>query len=143
MQYERDPYNSYQNFLYNRALFGLKVYEKEELDNMHWDKKKRIIKVHKRTQSLLNIWKQRITIELTNHLFRDRFPDSEITQDLIGKFGEVDPDFVNDIPFKLLRISKDDIVERLIEEGILPRNFRELKPEQKTKAPHERKCINQ
>lgn len=142
MQYEKDPYNSYQNFLYNRALSGLRVYEQAELDIMHWDKKKRIIKVHKRTQMLLNIWKQKITIELTNHLFRDRFPDSEITQDLIEKHGEVDPSFVNDIPFKLLKISKDDIVDKLIEEGILPRNFKELKPEKKAKVPHERKCID-
>lgn len=142
MRYERDPYNAYQNFLYNRALFGLKVYEKPELDTMHWDKKKRIIKVHKRTQMLLNIWKQKITIELTNYLFKDRFPDSYITKDLVEKHGEVDPDFVNDIPFKLLKISKDDIVEKLIEEGVLPRNFKELKPEQKLKVENEHKCIS-
>ncbi len=131
-QYERDPYNSYQNFLYNRALFGLSVYEKDELDKMHWDKRKRISRVHRRTQQMLNVWKQQIVNELSNHLFSTVFPDSYITEGLLKTHGNsVDPEFMNTIPFKLLKIGKDDIVDKLIEEGILPKNFEELKPEKK------------
>jgi hypothetical protein len=40
---ERDPFNVQQNFLYKRALFGLKMYSEHELAEMHADKKKRII----------------------------------------------------------------------------------------------------
>ena len=50
IQFEKDPFNSYQNFLYKRALFGLSVYQKDELEKMHWDKKRRIEKVHQRAQ---------------------------------------------------------------------------------------------
>jgi len=38
VEYERDEFNTYQNFLYKRALFGLSVYSADELSIMHWDK---------------------------------------------------------------------------------------------------------
>ena len=36
--YEVDEFNSYQNFLYRRALSGLKAYSPEELKTMHKSK---------------------------------------------------------------------------------------------------------
>jgi len=77
--YEQDRFNAYQNFLYKRALFGLSVYSKEEIDAMHYAKKKRIAGVHLRAQKVLNICK------------------------------------------------KENIIEKLIQERILPSNFYELR----------------
>ena len=42
-------YTEEQNFLYKRVMFGLTVYGPEELKTLHWQKRKRIIKVHKKT----------------------------------------------------------------------------------------------
>jgi hypothetical protein len=41
--YEKDPYNGHQNFLYNRALYGLSIYAPEEIKEMPVEKKKRIV----------------------------------------------------------------------------------------------------
>ena len=53
--FEKDPYTEAQNFLYKRALFGLKMYKPEEIKAMHWQKRKRIKKVQRRTQDILNL----------------------------------------------------------------------------------------
>ena len=34
--------NKYQHFLFKRVLHGLKVYTPEEVNKLHWDKKRRI-----------------------------------------------------------------------------------------------------
>jgi len=126
-RFERDAFNATQNFLYKRAMFGLSVYSPEEVEKMNFDKKKRIIKVHKRCQGILNIWKQRLCNEYTNRIFETFFPNTEM-----GKFfyvthcDTVDPSFMNTLNFKDMGISKQVIVEKLIIEGILPKNFHSL-----------------
>lgn len=119
--------SEYQNFLYKRAMFGLSVYQKEEIKEMRADKRKRIQKVHRRTQTVLNTWKQEIIINRTNVVFRKLFPKSSITHSLHQNFSEADPKYVNNMTFKSLRITKDQIVRKLIEEKILPINFFDLK----------------
>lgn len=124
-----DSLNNYQNFLYNRALFGLAVYSQEEIKEMRWDKRKRIIKVHKRAQSVLNIWKQQIVNQLSTQFFVTWFPNQSITQRLIETTNDTDPEYVNKMSFKTLRITKAQVVSKLVAEGILPPNFHELKQE--------------
>ena len=124
---DHDRFTDYQNFLYNRALFGLSVYTPEELKNMRWDKRKRIIKVHKRAQKTLNIWKQQIVNQLSTHLFETLFPKTPITESFVESTNEVDSEYVNRMSFKSLRISKTQIVGKLVKEGILPPDFQDLK----------------
>lgn len=127
IQYERDMFNQYQNFLYKRALFGLSVYSPEELEKMHWDKKKRIQKVHERAQLTLNIWKQLRTHDLLSDFLCKVFHHSSLAKDFREKFAnEVDPNYISPVEFKSLGISKQDIVEKLIQEKILPGNFYQL-----------------
>jgi hypothetical protein len=124
-QYESDPFNSYQNFLYKRALYGLKMFEETEVKTMHWQKKKRIIKVNKRTQSIINIWKQEITNVYTSGFFEQIFPKSPITKGLTES-NYTDPKFNCKLSFKDLGIKKEHVVKKLHKEGILPKNFYEL-----------------
>lgn len=126
---EVDSLNQYQNFLYHRALFGLSVYSQEEIKAMHKEKRKRIIKVHKRTQRLLNIWKQEEVIRLSNAIFARMFPNSPVTQELLGN-SNVEPEVKCPLSFRELNISKSAIIERLLVERILPNNFYSLKSEQ-------------
>lgn len=131
-RFEQDPYNEYQNFLYNRALTGLSVYSIEELQEMRFDKKKRITKVHKRAQTLLNLWKQEIVNKLSNYVFKTIFPDSPITKELTEIFADTtDELYINKMSFKSLQITKSQVIERFVEEGILPKNFNELVPGKK------------
>jgi len=122
---ERDLFNPQQNFLYKRALFGLKMYSEQEIAEMHADKKKRIIKVYTRAQRVLNLYKQRLVNEKTNRLMTLLFPNSPIAKEF-EQHSYVDPKFVNTISFKDLGVSKKQIVDRLISEKILPVNFYNL-----------------
>lgn len=126
-EYEVDPFNQYQNFLYKRALFGLKMYSPEEIQQMTDARKSRIVKLHRRSQKILNIYKQEAVNKITNNLFVKYFPNSPITKALVGELNFTDPEFVNKIDFKMLGISKENIINRLIQEKILPKNFYDLK----------------
>lgn len=127
---KEDYYSKHQNFLYNRALYGLSIYLLDEVMLMPLEKKKRIIKIHKKSQKIMNLWKQEIVNTLANKLFTDIFPDMEITNCLVKYYGtEGDPEYVNNMSFKLLKISKEQIISKLIETKILPKNFNELNQE--------------
>jgi hypothetical protein len=126
MVYERDPYSTQQNFLYKRAMFGLSVYDQSEIELMHWQKRKRIQKVHKRTQLELNLWKQDIVNKWTNKFFEVLFPNNKLTTDLL-RLTDIDPQYKNTSSFTDLGIGKDAIVNKLIDVGILPAHFHNLK----------------
>jgi len=126
MSYEQDRYSLYQNYLYKRALYGLDALTETELATMCSKKKQRIINVYKRAQTVLNSFKQQLTIAYTNNLFRTFFPKSKITKELV-EFNDVDEKFKNTLTFKDLNISKDDIIRIFIAEGVLPKNFLSLK----------------
>ena len=126
MQYEIDIYSPYQNYLYKRALYGLSAVTEKELESMCSKKKQRINKVYLKGQSVINVYKQKLTIAYSNSLFSTLFPNSGITKYLISH-EDIDPNFKNTLTFKDLKISKDDIIDLFIKEGVLPKNFMELK----------------
>jgi hypothetical protein len=126
MSYEQDGYNGYQNYLYKRALYGLDALTEKELATMCSKKKQRIINVYKRAQVTLNKFKQQVTINYSNFIFESLFPESPITQFLLAD-NEIDEKFKNTLTFKDLGIEKQDIIAIFIAEGILPKNFLDLK----------------
>lgn len=139
MQYESDNYTQYQNYLYKRALYGLESLTTEELAQMCGKKRQRIINVYKKAQAVINKYKQELTIKYTNILFQKLFPKSPLTTYFLEN-SETDEKFKNTLTFKDLNISKDDIINIFIQEGVLPKNFLSLTadpnqlPRLKTKA---------
>jgi len=129
MQYEYDSYTPYQNYLYKRALFGLNSLTEIEINTICNKKKQRINNVYKRAQVVLNNFKQQVTINYSNFIFKTLFPNSPITDFLITEV-ETDDKFINTLNFKDLNISKDDIICIFMQEGILPKNFLSLKEAQ-------------
>ena len=129
MQYEYDSYTPYQNYLYKRALFGLNSLTEIEINTICNKKKQRINNVYKRAQVVLNNFKQQVTINYSNFIFKTLFPNSPITDFLITEV-ETDDKFINTLNLKDLNISKDDIICIFIQEGILPKNFLSLKEPQ-------------
>jgi predicted DNA-binding protein YlxM (UPF0122 family) len=125
MQYETDGYSQYQTYLYKRALYGLDALSQQELATMCSKKKQRIINVYKRAQVVLNKFKQELSIQYTNLLFKTLFPNSPITDALLAN-TETDEKFKNTLTFKDLGIEKKDIISIFIAEGILPKNFLSL-----------------
>ena len=123
-------YNDHQNFLYNRALHGLRVYSQKEIEEMPLEKKQRVKKLHKKAQTVINLWKQEIVNCLANKLFTNIFPDMEITQCLVEYYGTGgDPEYINTMSFKTLGITKEDVINKLIESKLLPKNFYQLNHE--------------
>lgn len=137
-KYEQDKYTQYQNYLYKRALYGLKSLSKEEIDSMSEQKLKRIKRVNRKAQSVINVYKQKITILYSNILFEKFFPNSPYTEFLLNN-TETDTNFINKLNFKDLNIHKDDIIKVFIEEGVLPKNFMEIKinPHKLPRLKHE------
>jgi hypothetical protein len=130
-KYEVDQYSEYQNFLYKRALYGLKSLPVEEVEKMSEQKKIRINKVNRRAQRVLNEAKQKKVISITNKLFAKWFPDTTFTNFMLNNI-ETDSKFKNTLNFKDLNINKDQIISIFIDEGILSSNFLSL-----TKNPND------
>lgn len=126
MSYEQDGYTAYQNYLYKRALYGLDALSEQELATMCSKKKQRIVNVYKRAQVTLNKFKQELTIKYSNFIFETLFPKSPITQFLMAD-TETDDKYKNTLTFKDLGIEKQDIIAIFIAEGVLPKNFLDLK----------------
>jgi len=124
---EIDQFTMYQNFLYRRCLFGLNVYTEEEVRTMHYDKKERIKKVHRRAQIVLNLWKQQITNSYFNQFIRLKI-EYKGAEEFLAVFQDVtDINFICKFDFKSLKITKEIIILKLMMEGILPKDFHQLK----------------
>lgn len=122
VEYQKANNNTkYQNLLYERAMFGLGVYSKEEIQAMPPEKRKRILKVHKRTKRIINTWKQEMITTLSNHVFATLFPNMALAKSFLKDPG-VDPDIHCDMDLADLGITKKDIILKLLEEKILPRD---------------------
>tara|TARA_B100000902_G_C26838830_1_gene682380 strand:+ start:107 stop:424 length:318 start_codon:yes stop_codon:yes gene_type:complete len=52
--------NTQQVFLFKRVLHGLNAYKSEQLVGMHWDKKRRVKRVWRKAQRVINRFKQTI-----------------------------------------------------------------------------------
>jgi hypothetical protein len=126
MEYEKDNYNDYQNHLYKRALHGLSAFTEAELATMCSKKKQRVSKVYMKGQKIINLYKQKLTNAYSNFIFKTLFPESPLTQFFV-ETEETDPEFKNTLTFKDLGITKDQIVGLFITEGLLPKNFHDLK----------------
>jgi hypothetical protein len=123
---EHQSFTVYQNLLYNRALYGLAIYTKEEIKNMHWEKRKRIKKINNRVQETINILKQERNINWTNNLLKV-LNKNRLVEEIIANFSAPDKNFINHLTFKELGLTKKDIIDKLIEVKALPYNFYDLK----------------
>lgn len=125
IEFEKDKYSFYQNYLYKRALYGLSAFSKEDLEKMCAQKKQRINKVYIKGQIAINVYKQEKSIKLTNSIFDYLCPDTPLAA-LFKKHSEVDQNYKNTLTFKDLNITKDDIINLFVKKGVLPNNFMSL-----------------
>jgi len=61
--------NPHQHFLFKRVLHGLNMYKKDEIESMHWDKKRRIKKVWRKGQDTINEMKQYVAYVRSQKIF--------------------------------------------------------------------------
>jgi hypothetical protein len=118
--------NPNQHFLFKRVLHGLNVYTQEEINVLHWDKKRRIKKVWQRGQEIINIWKQVISNRKINAYLHNTFGKhvkaiTDIPDD------DYLPDYKNTLTLKDLGLTYEDVILKFMAEGLLPKNFLSLK----------------
>tara|TARA_R110000744_G_scaffold204636_2_gene323411 strand:+ start:231 stop:722 length:492 start_codon:yes stop_codon:yes gene_type:complete len=119
--------NQHQHFLFKRVLHGLNVYKPEEVTQMHWDKKRRIKKVWRRAQRVINKWKQMVCNKRANEIL-GLFTSSKLAEEIINvPVNETDNQFINNIQLKTLGISYEDLIIKFISEGLLPNNYYTIK----------------
>ena len=132
VQFEKDPYSAYQNFLYRRAINGLDIYTAYEIQDMDRGTHDRIIAHFNKTQLVLNKWKQKIIIDMSVEFFKRTFPTQTHTCEFVEalkKPCKPDPFLKNSLTFKDLGITKEMIIEKLILSSLLPSNFHTLTTE--------------
>lgn len=132
INYHTDGLNSYQNYLYKRALFGIKSLPQDEVQRMCSAKKRRVNNVYIRAQKTLNEYKHKVTKAITDSFLKSMFPNSIVANSL-ASITEIDNTELNRLSLKDLGISKQEIIDLFIKEGILPNNFHELTPQDNPK----------
>jgi len=126
--------NSYQHFLFKRVLHGLNVYKPEEVKKLHWDKKRRISKVWKRSQREINAWKQMICNKKVNDYFSRTFKTRMVEYIISLPATEVLEDYNNTLTFKQLNIEYEDVIYLFMSKGLLPKNYLTLTPNDNQQA---------
>lgn len=129
MKYETENLNSYQLFLYNKAMKGFNAYSKNELQVMPAKERKAIQIFFNKAQRVLTVFKQQKINEITNKFIGTCYPKSRVKHELFDTtFNYVNQNLEVSISFKMLGIGRDKIINHLIQEEILPSDFYQLKP---------------
>ena len=118
--------NPQQHFLFKRVLHGLKMYNEAEIAKMHWDKKRRVIKVWKRGQEVINELKQWVAYKQVQPIFRI-FAKSELGRAIYESEFEYLPDYRNKHTLKDLGLNYSDLILKFMSVGLVPKNFYSLK----------------
>ncbi len=119
--------NPKQKDLYSKLVYGFKAYTKEEVAAMSEAKRKDVTVMYAKAQRILRNWKQDLTFSFIDKLLVSLFPKSPIVKAMCDTTGHIDDVSKEDeISFKDLGIKQENIIGKLIEFGLLPKNFYEL-----------------
>lgn len=113
---------SEQYRMFKHVMVGLDLYTSQELYAMNSSKKSKIFKRYKQAQSMLNLWKQELTNAITSKLLSNLFPKSQLIAELNSDCS-TSTKYTNTLAFKDLGITKTDLINKLIQENFLPKNF--------------------
>lgn len=120
--FDKPAFNHKQQKLYSETVYGLNAFTKAEVKQMSAQRKRSIIQKYTACQDVLNEWKQDIVNQKVDHFLQTLFPHSKLVKFITG-FKSVDTTIVNRHTFKELGINQVDIARKLIEVGILPKDF--------------------
>ena len=127
-KYEQHKFTAYQNLLYKKALFGLNMYSQKELKVLHWKERGKIKRINRKAQRSINLFKQEKMNKMCDVIYKGVFPNSALAKEVFSlEKSTTNPNIINTLDLKFLGINKEDVIKRFIREGILPKNFYELK----------------
>lgn len=115
-----------QKELFNQAMYGLKSYSQEEIDQMGYVKKMEIKFIHNKSQHFLNIWKHELIHNKIGSFLTTLFHKSDFAKKMATYPKAISSWDKTTITLKQLGIRKEQIEEKLIEFKILPNNYYQL-----------------
>ena len=116
-----------QKDLYSKVVYGFKAFTKEELESMNEQTKLNVSITYTKAQRILRKWKQDITFTNLDRLLLALFPNSPVIKQMSQITGHSDAVAKEDeISYKDLGIKQDQIANKLIEFGLLPKNFYQI-----------------
>ena len=89
-------------------------------------KDRRIIKVWKRAQDVINKWKQYLCHNDSQKIF-SIFAGCKLGKEILDMSFEYMPDYKNKLTLKQCGIEYEHLLVKFIQEGLLPRNFFDIK----------------
>ena len=114
-----------QKDLYSKVVYGFRAYTKQEIAKMSEQTKIDVTIRYNKTQRLLRRWKQDMVFSAVDQLLTFFFPKSPIAKQMVETTGYLD-ESEDDLSFNELGITRNDIADKLIECGALPKNFYNL-----------------
>lgn len=116
-----------QKDVYAKTVHGFKAYTKEELNSLSEQARIDVTVTYAKVQRILRNWKQDITFSNLDRFLLSLFPNSPVIKAMCTTTGHVDDISKEDeISFKDLGIKQKDIIAKLIQVELLPKNFYEL-----------------
>ena len=119
---ESFEFNKTQQRIFSTLVYGFEFMSDDQIKKLPEPIKKRIIVNYTITRKLLNRWKQEIINETVDGFLCTMFPKSKITKQMVSQKG-YDDNLKCTISFKELGISNKSVANKLIEFGLLPKNF--------------------
>jgi hypothetical protein len=119
---EQPTFNNRQQKMYSEALYGLTMYSEQEIKKIPRPVLLKIVARSKAVQTLINRWKQEISNSSLDDLLIKIFPKSPIIKQFTSVKG-YDDTIKNNMSFKDLGLNQKTIAIKLVEVGLLPKNF--------------------
>ena len=125
-EFEKNVFSSTQKKLYNQLVYGFSCFSDEEVEKLHPRIKKHIRIRYTKAQIIINTMKQKIVNSSVNSLFLKFFPKSFLAKEIV-KVNGYNPHYLSKFTFKDLGMTNTMIAELLLKNGLLPKNFFQLK----------------
>jgi hypothetical protein len=116
-----------QQDIYSKVVYGFTAYSIHEINVMTEEQKRNVKITFTKAQRILRNWKQDITFTNVDNFLLALFPNSKIVKHLANTKGHLDELEDETFSFKELGLKKIDIINKLLEVGLLPKNFYQLK----------------
>jgi hypothetical protein len=119
--------NPIQEKLYQTLIYGFDIFTRKELAKLPEQRKIDIKIRYTKAQRILQKWKQDLIFDSLDKFLLSLFPKSSIVKAFANTKGN-SPDVSNEeyITFREAGIKQSQIINKLIENNLLPQNFYEL-----------------
>ena len=117
----------------NEEIIDIYLNDRNEIENMHWDKKRRIKRVWRKGQDAINEFKQYVCYKNANKIF-SIFKHSPLAKAFVDEPFEYVPSIRNKMTLKDVDLTYEDVIIKFMQKGLLPKNFLSLKPNENQKS---------